>query len=52
MSLYGYNLVYYVVEPSLTCQSVVRIVTSRVSNPHDYVEHVFKRPQEWLEFKI
>jgi hypothetical protein len=25
MSLYGYGLVYYVVEPILACQSVVRI---------------------------
>jgi hypothetical protein len=27
-------------------------VTPRVSNPHDYVDHIFKRHYELLEFKI
>jgi hypothetical protein len=29
-----------------------RVVTPGVSNPHDYVDHVFKRPKSCLEFKI
>jgi hypothetical protein len=39
----------YVVENLVT---VTVAVTPCVSNPHDYVDHVFKRTSELLEFKI
>jgi hypothetical protein len=39
----------YVVENMVTVKAAV---TPCVSNPHDYVDHVFKRTSELLEFKI